>query len=51
MSLQAKVLKEKAHRIHKAADLMTYIASQIDAGERINWNSTLQLLISWRIIA
>lgn len=44
MRLQAEVLKEKAHRIHKAADLMTYIASQIDAGERVNWNSTLQII-------
>ncbi len=44
MRLQADVLKEKAHRIHKAADLMTYIASQIEAGERVNWNSTLQII-------
>jgi 7-cyano-7-deazaguanine reductase len=44
MRIQAEVLKEKAYRIHKAADLMTYIASQIEAGERVNWNSTLQII-------
>lgn len=44
MHLQAEVLKEKAHRIHQAADLLTYIASQIAAGERVNWNSALQII-------
>lgn len=44
MRLQAEVLTEKAHRIHQAADLMTYIASQIEAGERVNWNSALQII-------
>lgn len=44
MRIQAEVLKKKAYRIHKAADLMTYIASQIEAGERVNWNSTLQII-------
>ncbi len=44
MRLQSEVLKEKAHRIQQAADLMTYIASQLEAGERVNWNSTLQII-------
>lgn len=44
MHIQAGVLKEKAQRIHQAADLLTYIASQIEGGERINWNSALQII-------
>jgi len=44
MRFQAEVLTEKAHRIQQAADLMTYIASQLEAGERVNWNSALQII-------
>lgn len=44
MRRQVDILKEKAQRIHQAADLMTYIASQIEAGERVNWNSALQII-------
>jgi 7-cyano-7-deazaguanine reductase len=44
MRFQAEVLTEKAQRIHQAADLMTYIASQIEAGEHVNWNSALQII-------
>jgi 7-cyano-7-deazaguanine reductase len=44
MRLHAEILKEKAQRIHQAGDLMIYIASQIEAGERVNWNSALQII-------
>lgn len=44
MRLQAEALREKAQRIHEAAKLTTYIASQIEAGERVNWNSALQII-------
>jgi 7-cyano-7-deazaguanine reductase len=44
MRLQAEALKEKAQRIFEASDLTTYIASQIEAGQLVNWNSTLQII-------
>lgn len=44
LRLQAEALKEKAHRIYAAADLTTYIASQIEAGGKVNWNSALQII-------
>lgn len=44
MRLQAEALREKAQRIHEAAKLTTYIASQIEAGESVNWNSALQII-------
>lgn len=44
MRVQAEALKEKADRIYKASDLTTYIASQIEAGQFVNWNSTLQII-------
>ena len=44
MHIQAEALQEKAYRIHEAARLTTYIASQIEAGERVNWNSALQII-------
>jgi 7-cyano-7-deazaguanine reductase len=44
MRLQAEALKEKALRIHEASDLTTYIATQIEAGQFVNWNSTLQII-------
>ncbi|HHF0531019.1 MULTISPECIES: MerR family transcriptional regulator [Legionella] len=44
MRLQAEALKEKAQRIFEASDLTTYIAGQIEAGQLVNWNSTLQII-------
>jgi 7-cyano-7-deazaguanine reductase len=44
MRLQAEALKDKARRIFEASDLTTYIASQIEAGQSVNWNSTLQII-------
>lgn len=44
MRIQAEALKEKSQRIHEAAQLTTYIASQIEAGERVNWNSAVQII-------
>lgn len=44
MRLQAEALKEKARRIFEASDLTTYIASQIEAGQPVNWNSALQII-------
>ena len=44
LRLQAAALKEKACQIHAVAELTTYLASQIDAGENINWSSALQII-------
>lgn len=44
LRLQAQALKEKAQRISTAANLTAYIASQIEAGENINWHNAVQII-------
>lgn len=44
LCLLSKALEEKAGRIQKAADLTTYIRSQIEANETVNWHSMLQII-------
>ncbi|KTC66024.1 GTP cyclohydrolase (plasmid) [Legionella adelaidensis] len=44
MHIQAEALKEKAAHINEAARLTTYIASQLEAGEHVNWHSALQIV-------
>ena len=44
MRLQAEALREKANLIHEAADLTTYLTSQLEAGQSVNWNSALQII-------
>ncbi|HAT8178563.1 TPA: NADPH-dependent 7-cyano-7-deazaguanine reductase QueF [Legionella pneumophila] len=44
LALQAKALEKKAAQIHEASSLLNYIATQIEAGQPINWYSTAQLI-------
>ncbi len=44
MSLQARELSEKANKINEAASLLTYIASQLEINQPINWQSSAKII-------
>jgi 7-cyano-7-deazaguanine reductase len=44
IGIQARELREKALKINEASSLLTYIASQMDAKQPINWNSTAKII-------
>lgn len=44
IAIQARELREKALKINEASSLLTYIASQMDAKQPVNWNSTAKII-------
>lgn len=44
LALQAKALQKQAEQIHEASSLLNYIATQLEAGQPINWYSTAQII-------
>lgn len=44
LGIQARELKEKAMKINEASSLLTYIASQMQAMQPVNWNSTAKII-------
>lgn len=44
MSLQARELSEKAIKINEAASLLTYIASQMEINQPVNWQSSAKII-------
>lgn len=44
MQLQARGLKEQAFKMNEASSLLTYIASQMEAGHPVNWSSTIHII-------
>jgi len=44
LHIQSKTLSDKATKIQEASKLLKYIASQIEAGQAINWESTAAII-------
>ncbi|ARH01078.1 NADPH-dependent 7-cyano-7-deazaguanine reductase QueF [Legionella micdadei] len=44
MGIQARELGEKAVKINEAASLLTYIASQLEMNEHVNWKNTAKII-------
>lgn len=44
IGIQARELTDKAARINEAASLLTYISSQIDMHQPVNWKSTAKII-------
>lgn len=44
MGIQARELTEKAARINEAASLLTYISSQVEMNQAVNWKSTAKII-------
>lgn len=44
LRLQAQILSDKAAKIQEASKLLRYIATQIEAGQAINWESTAVII-------
>ncbi|HAT7869371.1 TPA: NADPH-dependent 7-cyano-7-deazaguanine reductase QueF [Legionella pneumophila] len=44
MSLQARELSEKANKINEAASLLTYISSQLEVNQPVNWQSSAKII-------
>ncbi|KTD70193.1 MAG: NADPH-dependent 7-cyano-7-deazaguanine reductase QueF [Legionella steelei] len=44
VGIQARELTEKAARINEAASLLTYISSQLEMNQSVNWKSTAKII-------